>query len=246
MASQSFTKLLEGEYTVKTHEVDFNQEMKISEVMNLLQDLATQHADLLDFGYEHLLKKNQFWVLSRLRIEISRRPKWKQNLAFKTWTNGLDGIFPLRNWQLFDKGNLILAGHAQWLILDGSTHRAIRPNKADFEGKTMDSIASTAPCKKLKTFTDGNLLAEYPTRISDLDMNKHVNNVNYFGWIMDSLGLEFATRYYPSVLEINFLKEIVHPATVEVKANADNTQFKLCTDNCKTLHCLISVNWKLR
>lgn len=214
--------------------------------MNLLQDLATQHADLLNFGYDDLLKKNQFWVLSRLRLEINKQPKWKQILTYKTWSNGLDGIFPLRNWHFFAHNNLLLAGHAQWLILDKKTHRPVRPDKNDFVGKTIDKIATTYPSKRLKTFENGELLSEYAIRISDLDMNKHVNNVNYFGWIMESMGLDFAAKYFPSTLEINFLKEIVYPSTIEVFANPDKTHFKLCSSKGKTVHCIITAQWELR
>lgn len=243
MATDTFLTQLKSNYQVKTHDVDMHQEMKIPEIMNLLQELATQHADLLNFGYDHLLKKNQFWVLSRLRLEMSHVPKWKHTLNCVTWTNGLDGIFPLRNWQLFDNAKLMLAGYAQWLILDGTTHRPVRPDTSDFDGKIFKQRATQHSTKKLKPFNNSSLLAEYSVRLHELDMNGHVNNVFYFAWILDSLGLAFYGTQQVYAIDINYLKEITYPAHIKVYSNTDKTQFKLTSEEDKTLHALINIEW---
>ncbi len=147
MQHKTYPKQLKKVYKVETHDVDFQQKMKLTELMNLMQDLATEHADLLDFGYDFLLQKKQFWVLSRLRIEISSFPEWKQNIQCVTWSNGLEGIFPLRNWQFFLKNQCVISGYAQWLILDGNSHRPARPEAVDFEGKTHGSHGEHPPLR---------------------------------------------------------------------------------------------------
>lgn len=246
MTNKTYPKQLTYTHKVKTHDVDYQQEMKITELMNLLQELATQHADLLDFGYDHLLRKNQFWALSRLRLELNHLPQWKQTLDCVTWTNGLEGIFPLRNWQIFIEGRLALAGYAQWLILDGKSHRPIRPDKSDFEGKTHPQIATQSPVNKLKPLLNAIKLAEYEVRLHELDMNGHVNNVYYFAWISDSLGMEFNSNNRVKTIDINYMKEITYPAKIEVYSNAEHTRFMLFSSHNNTIHSLVDVAWNTR
>lgn len=243
MTVSTYEKQLATTYRVKTHDVDIRQEMKLPEIMNLLQELATQHADKLNFGYDHLVRKNQFWVLSRMRLEFHQMPAWKQSLDCLTWSNGLDGIFPLRNWQLSTQNAPVLSGYAQWLILDARTHRPARPDATDFEGKILNKRATSQDIKKLRPFSNAGLLGKFTVRLHELDMNGHVNNVFYMAWILDSLGPEHAETYRIQTLDINYLKEVTYPNTVSVLCNEEQNRFMLVSGTTPTVHCLVDVTW---
>ena len=42
---------------------DYKLRLKPSAILNYFQEIAGQHADHLEVGREHLLKKGLFWVL---------------------------------------------------------------------------------------------------------------------------------------------------------------------------------------
>lgn len=54
--------------TIRAYDVDFNNKIKISSVFNLLQDVASVHADLLGLGFKDLYKLDLGWVLSWVKL----------------------------------------------------------------------------------------------------------------------------------------------------------------------------------
>ena len=65
----------------------------LTSICNFLQEGAGAHAESAGFGFEDMMKRNQVWVLSRLKIEIEDYPIWQQEVELKTWSRGRDGIF---------------------------------------------------------------------------------------------------------------------------------------------------------
>ena len=52
---------------VKYSEVDHNLALKPFALLNFLQDIASEHAESLGFGYSYLYPKNLFWFLIKKR-----------------------------------------------------------------------------------------------------------------------------------------------------------------------------------
>ena len=69
---------------VHSYDVDFNKHLTLTSLFNYFQEIAWEHAGVLRFGYEDLSENNQFWVLSRMRVEISRLPQWTENIKLIT------------------------------------------------------------------------------------------------------------------------------------------------------------------
>src|SRR5690606_14573495 len=93
----------------------------------LMQEIAWEHANELGFGYEQLKARNQFWVLSRLKVRINRRPCWTEGVKLETWSRGTDGFFGYRDYNFIDKtGKPIVQATSSWLILDSETKRIVR------------------------------------------------------------------------------------------------------------------------
>ena len=61
-------KIYSEKYLVKSYETDMNASLKLFTFMNYAQEIAGQHATLLGFGYDTLIKEGVVWVLSRMHI----------------------------------------------------------------------------------------------------------------------------------------------------------------------------------
>lgn len=95
-----------------------------------MQDIAWEHADILGFGYNHLKEEQQFWVLSRLLVKISRRPNWGEDFTLETWSRGTDGFFAYRDYRFIDnEGNILIQGTSSWLVLDLKSKHIVRLNE---------------------------------------------------------------------------------------------------------------------
>ncbi len=232
------------DHTVTTNEVDMLMNATIPSILNWFQDIATQHADVLGFGYDDFKEKGHIWVLSRIHIELSELPKWKEEVKLKTWTNGVNGIFPNRNWELYMNEQKKISAIADWLVLDFTSRRPLRPDFGDFEDKTEPQLATKNPTIKIAAIDDLQLLDTLRVRLNEIDMHEHVNNVVYFAWIVNALGLEWKKKYYPIEIDINYLKEVRYPAKVEIWANADRSLFSLRSENDNLEYCRMKIEWK--
>ena len=65
---------LQKEYNIHVYETNPDSKLNLATLFNYLQDLASDHAEVLGFGRDDLLKDNHFWALSRMYAEITEWP----------------------------------------------------------------------------------------------------------------------------------------------------------------------------
>jgi acyl-ACP thioesterase len=214
-------------HTLKIHsyEVDFNQRLTVTALFNYLQEIAWEHAHLLEYGWEHLLKKGWFWVLSRVEVEVFRLPKWTEEVTLITWPRGVDGVFALRDFEVYDsQGNKIIAATSSWLVLNIKTHRPVRSDwYSDFNFANRSALGHNAS-KLVEPARNPEFTERFDVRIGDIDMNQHVNNVRYIDWAYNTYSIEHFRNFHPSRVIVNFNTEGKPNDSITVTRfqNADN------------------------
>ena len=119
----------EKEYRIHVYETGPDGKLNLYSLFNYLQDIASDHAIRLGFGRDDLMRDNRFWVLSRIYAEIAMLPEWEDSIIVKTWPNGTDKLFALRNFDVsFPDGRHIASATSSWLILDRTTRKVQRPD----------------------------------------------------------------------------------------------------------------------
>jgi medium-chain acyl-[acyl-carrier-protein] hydrolase len=200
----------EKEHTVHVYETGPDGRISLYSLFNYMQDIASDHAVLLGFGRDDLLKKNHFWVLSRMYAEITEWPSWGDKIIIKTWPNGTDKLFAMRNYELkFPDGRTISSAVSEWLIIDRTTKKIQRPDGLLTQYNYNDLIPTSAryPKKLSEAHEEGIISAPFRVQVSDLDVNLHTNNVNYLKWVCDTYDLNFTMNHLPFSAEINYLAE---------------------------------------
>jgi medium-chain acyl-[acyl-carrier-protein] hydrolase len=201
----------EKEYTVHVYETGPDGRLNIYSLFNYMQDIASEHAIRLGFGRDDLMKNNHFWVLSRMYAEINEWPLWEDKIIVKTWPNGTDKLFAMRNYEVFfPDGRHIASGTSSWLIIDRTTKRIQRPGEllTQFSYLFEAARSPVRSAGKLEELLDGKVLSsKFQVSVSDLDVNLHTNNVNYLKWVYNTYDLNFVINHYPGSAEINYLAE---------------------------------------
>jgi acyl-ACP thioesterase len=222
-------------------------------MFNYMQDIASDHAVLLGFGRDDLLKRNQFWVLSRMYAEITRWPSWGDKIIIRTWPNGTDKLFAMRNYELqFPDGRMIASAVSSWLIIDRTTKKIQRPDGLLSQYNDSNLVIPTSarnPEKLHESAESGNSAGPFRVKVSDLDVNLHTNNANYIKWICDSYDLNFTMNHLPCSAEINYLAESMFDDEIFIRSSQDvenksivNHSVIRIADN-KEL-CRIRIVWK--
>jgi acyl-ACP thioesterase len=63
---------------------------------------------------------------------------------------------------------------------------------------------------------EGAAANSFTVKYSEIDVNGHVNSLNYVQWLSDCFSLDFYQEHYIRRFEINFLKEITYGDSGEV------------------------------
>jgi medium-chain acyl-[acyl-carrier-protein] hydrolase len=241
----------EKEYTVHVYETGPDGRLNIYSLFNYMQDIASENAIMLGFGRDDLLKNNHFWVLSRMYAEITEWPRWEEKIIVKTWPNGTDKLFAMRNYLAeFPDGRHIAAGTSSWLIVDRTTKKIRRPGEmlTQFGSLFQTEISPVRSAKKLGEYGDGKEpSSKFRVKISDLDINLHTNNVNYLKWIYDTYDLNFVINHLPCSVEINYLAESMFQDEIVIFTrqgeNGVNDHSVFRTSDNKEL-CRIRLGWE--
>jgi acyl-ACP thioesterase len=171
------------------------------------------------------MRDNRFWVLSRIYAEITHMPEWEDSIIVKTWPNGTDKLFALRNFDVsFPDGTHIASATSSWLILDMTTRKVQRPDNilSKFYSDLHPNHSPIRYASKLESPSGGNHSSRlYTIRVSDLDINLHTNNVKYLSWVSDSYDLDFIMKNFSRSVEINYLAESQFNEEIVIKTTEE-------------------------
>ena len=186
---------LSQNFVIPCYDTDFSCLLKPASFMDLAQELANVHAQVLGFGYDDLMRTRTAWVLSRMHIHFGTHPRWRQNVTLSTWHKGLDRLFYLRDFQMTDNaGNVLVSATTSWLVIDIDTRRLCRNAEILDAGTACMENAIDRPCGKVQVpaGVTETKAGEHKVSYSDVDMNGHTNNARYLVWAMDVLDYGFA------------------------------------------------------
>lgn len=212
------------EIFVRYSEMDYHKMLKPSAFLNFLQDVATVAADKAHFGYDEVYPKNLGWFLLKYHMEFNNYPQNIENLLIKTEARGYNKLFAHRDFDIYNNENGELLGRviSYWTLVnlaDKSMHSPgeIFPDRFPKVEKREDDL------NFLKVHSPERIdyNAEFNVRYDDIDVNKHVNNMNYIVWAFEALPKDFRDKYKPKTIDMVYKKEIQYGNTVLSEVQID-------------------------
>lgn len=245
--------IFERKYPVNVFDTDITGRLSPGSLFSYFQDLADRHASQLGFGREHLMNNGFFWVLSRMAVKIERMPLTWDEVTVRTWPRGTDGIYALRDFEMYDAENKRLAGaSSSWVIVDFTTRKVQRPDKAlsflnaQFpEQKALDANAGKIPPMP----AGDHQVTRLKAKLDDIDVNLHVNNARYIHWVMNCYEPEFISLHVPVMIEVNYLSEGHRDEMVQIiteKGDESSNAFihSVVRENDRTELCRLRIHWR--
>jgi len=155
---------------------------------SLCQDIASDHADLLGFGFERLKERNQIWALVQFKLEITRQPRYGMALELETWPSSVSRLRASREFRMTDAaGNTCVLGSSDWMVLDAQSRRPQDLSVLDMNPHLRPQRLLGDKLPRHKPEGKGRELARFRIPISALDANGHVNNTEYLRFSYDAL-----------------------------------------------------------
>ncbi|XP_021741595.1 palmitoyl-acyl carrier protein thioesterase, chloroplastic-like [Chenopodium quinoa] len=209
-------------FSIRSYEIGADRTASIDTLMNHLQETALNHvksAGLWGDGFgatPEMCKKNLIWVVTRMQVLVDRYPTWGDVVQVDTWvsSSGKNGM--RRDWLFRDcrTGEILTRASSVWVMMNKHTRRLskmpdeVRAEIGPYFVDTPPVIAEDG--RKLQKLDDNS--AEYirtglTPRWNDLDVNQHVNNVKYIGWILESAPQSILETHELSGMTLEYRRE---------------------------------------
>ena len=192
-----------------TTQCDFNNELRASGIVDILQDAARLHIQKLGYDDSEMAKLGYCWVLTYETYEVvSRMPKLGEILHVNTWPHEKRKLEYDREIEIRDKNdNLLVKSYTNWVIIDREKRTLTRANEVVIDGEFKGNINYEGPCKRKINLGTGDIIDTHyhKVELTDLDANIHVNNAKYLDFIMNSMTLDDYKQF--KSLELSFVHE---------------------------------------
>jgi medium-chain acyl-[acyl-carrier-protein] hydrolase len=191
--------------------------MKLNALMQYLQESAACHAEQLGVGFADMDGRNCLWVLSNLRLEMVREPRWMECLTVRTWPSGYTRLAAAREFvgTAQDGSELFRAG-SEWMVLDKQSGRPQNLTRINLDLPEEGPKALSAPPCRLKPAQQYAPACTLRVPFSALDFNRHVNNTEYVRWAFDALHGKLGTSFEVYTVHVTYLAEAFLGDEIEV------------------------------
>ena len=170
--------------------------IKISSVLNAIQEVAIRNSEDAGFGISKLREMDRAWLLQGINVRFEKAVKTSSYIEAYTAVKRLHGVLSERGCVIKQNGELVAKSIANWCLLDTKRMRLAKvPEEMtnsyehyDFENDSFftyvrPEIVEDAP-------------SMYKVRVcnKELDTNKHLNNQKGAELLMDALPFDFEIK----------------------------------------------------
>ncbi len=235
------------DYRVEPQSVDFTLNATIEAIGNWLLNTAGTDAQHKGFGVDVLGNENRSWVLSRMAIEVDRRPAQYADFSINTWVNENNRLVSTRNFEAFDgEGRVFCRSVSQWCLIDFVKRVPVNLTEIEeaYAPHVCDAPVPCDPPRKLRPVELSETVV-HKVVYSDIDFNRHVNTMRYIVMMLDMLPIELLAENRPLRLDIHFIHEccLGQTLTVGYRQEENLSLFEIAADDGEVA-CRASIEWK--
>ena len=80
------------------------------------------------------------WFLSSWQIEVTRFPKYQEQVTVRTWPHEFKSMYGYRNFDILDnEGRQIVRANSIWIFMDINRMCPIKPTEDDVRGYDLEA-----------------------------------------------------------------------------------------------------------
>lgn len=224
-----FTK----ELTVRLKDCDAAGRMKLSCIMDEMQEIASDHMDVLSVGRGDLKKENMAWIIARIHIVAKRIPRVDERIVMETYMKAADGIYCPRYTRFTDeKGERILTAATFWLIFGTDRKRVLPPRYlGDLTGKVSGLPAEPECTQRMRLTAPLSPAGEHTVRWTDLDLNGHMHNTKYADLVCDLFSGDVMRSAQIADFDISYMREAKEGMTLSMERGSAGESYEIAARN---------------
>ncbi len=220
------------------HTFDFNphKTVKLSTILNYLQDISTIHyQSVIDSQHE-----NAVWVIVEWDIHFIKPIDRMQKLTVRTKPTYFRKFIAYRAYEILDEeGELVCKAISKWAYINYETRRQETIPKSLYERFGVpEHSEKPGRLENMDFDISGEHSLSFKSQFSDIDINQHVNNVVYLRWAIDSLPYDFLKEKSPKRLQVAYKKEVFVNEMIQVHTEIEALETKQIICNSDHAECV--------
>ena len=239
------------QFKIASYQMDEKGNATLTALAGLFQEIAGNHAHANGFGFKQMIKNGHIWVLTRFKMEIQKIPVWGEKINVSTWIVNREKFFSRRDFQIHNENNdLMVSASSGWMLLDMKSKRPKHVDNLEMDiPMHADKLAINAELNKIEPIIEIEAKTYYTVRYSDLDVNRHVNNVKYTRMFLDAYPYKWRQTKTPKSFEINYLAEATIDDELEIvngKQIGENNEVtqEIIRKSDNKIICRAKVGWQ--
>ena len=188
--------------TLYNSHFDLNNNLTAKAILGIFQDVAAIHGEEIGVGYETMLEKNLYWILSRVKFDIIRMPNINEEVIIETWPHQKGRIDFDRDMKISStSGETLVIGTSKWCVINSNTRMLERTDNINYIGEIYPDVNYVDRFNKIILPTEEKKFSfTHKVQFSDLDHNQHMNNTNYANLVLNASENKIFNHF-----EINFM-----------------------------------------
>lgn len=237
--------MFEKEYTFRYSDLDKNIQVKISTVLDILQDISILHSAKKGYTLKKLYARNIAWLLQGWRIRFIEPLDGEKPVLAKTGVMRLHRYEAVRKYELWQDGVCKVIATGSWFTVNTERMKVILvPEDIQALYETTQETDNELPFIKLRPEKELPVISETKVEKRDLDSNNHMNNVKSAEVAFELLPENFGV----SELQITYRKALMPASGIfmcgesmengyaaELKNDAGESCVLMYAEKCKNL-----------
>lgn len=238
--------IFEQNYKVNVANIGSNGLITNIGMLRILEDIACKHSDIAGFGFNDIPVKHLSWMLLAWKVTILKRVPYATTLKVCTWAKLANKFNTYRDFEVYDdKGEIVCIATSKWILTDtekGSITR-ITDNILEKYSPDTRNIFQNPEIEKLiepNTFSSKYV---YQTQRRDIDVNKHMHNLNYLDVAYEALPEKVYLEPECNHIEIMYKKGIKLGDTIKcLYSHIEDSHFiTLKSEDEKLLYAIVKL-----
>ncbi len=203
-------KIIKNEI-IHVRDVSTDGHLRLDAMFNFMQEMAVFHTHEVGITMNDLIGSDKTWVLNRVVAQISQLPKLEEPIKLITWSRKLHRFKGVRDYEIAVNNRPIIKASSLWIFIDLKKGRPARV-PGDYRDRygIVEEQATTIDVEEIEfnPVTNADYTLNIATRVSDYDINGHVNNAALLQFIETALTRFYLRKIVAGEIQLTFLKEI--------------------------------------
>ncbi len=166
--------------------------IKISSLLDMVQDAAVRHSDECGYGFEVLKKLNFAWLIHGIKTHFEKDISLSRPITVTTGVKNMRGFTSERCCEISQDGRIVGKTIANWFLFDTKESKPCRIPEEILSAYPVWELRDEFFTYKRPKSLECDRLRKIQISNKEIDTNLHLNNCKGAELLMDALPFEFS------------------------------------------------------